>query len=411
MWPQGVYSNLLEPAAPEWGAKFPIQFRTVEAGNKIRRRGIIRVRRKWEERAVKAVRYYGRKDIRVETVAEPKEMGTNQLLVKPLWTGICGTDLHEYIAGPIVTPAAPHVFTAATLPQILGHEFSAEVLDVGREVTHVRRGDRISVQPLVMPMNDYYSRRGLNHLSEKMGCVGLSWAWGGMSDLAIINDYNAAKVPDTISNEEAAMIEPAAVALYAVDRGGVQAGSTVLIAGAGPIGALTILCAHAAGAARIYVSEPNASRRRTIESWGICAGVYDPKAIDVIARVKEHTEENVGVDVAIECVGNESALNTCVEAVRRRGVVVQAGLHVGKASTDPMLWALKDITIEATWCYPITMWPRIIGLVESGKLPISKIIDGRIRAEDVVAKGFDVLTAPSNDKLKILVSTQLAAPS
>ena len=394
-----------------WGAKFPIQFRLVSAGNKVRQSGIIRVRRKWEERPVKAVRYYGRKDIRVETVDDPKEMGTNQLLVKPLWTGICGTDLHEYIAGPIVTPASPHVFTAATLPQILGHEFSAEVLDVGREVTHVRRGDRISVQPLVMPMNDYYSRRGLNHLSEKMGCVGLSWAWGGMSDLAVINDYNAAKVPDSISDEEAAMIEPAAVALYAVDRGGVQAGSTVLIAGAGPIGALTILCAHAAGAAKIYVSEPNASRRRTIESWGICAGVYDPRTTDVVARVKEQTEENVGVDVAIECVGKESALNTCVEAVRRRGVVVQAGLHVGKASTDPMLWALKDITIEATWCYPITMWPRIIGLVESGKLPISKIIDGRIRAEDVVSKGFDVLTAPSNDKLKILVSTQLAAPS
>ena len=69
--------------------------------------------------------------------------------------------------------------------------------------------------------------------------------------------------------------------------------------------------------------------------------------------------------------------------------------------------ALKDITIEATWCYPITIWPRIIGLVESGKLPIAKIIDGRIRAEDVVAKGFDVLTGAGNDKLKILVSTQL----
>jgi (R,R)-butanediol dehydrogenase/meso-butanediol dehydrogenase/diacetyl reductase len=371
----------------------------------------IRARRQGERARVKAVRYYGRRDIRVESVDEPKEVGSNQLLVKPLWTGICGTDLHEYVAGPIVTPATPHIFTSATLPQILGHEFSAEVLDVGRDVTHVRRGDRISVQPLVMPMNDYYSRRGLNHLSEKMGCVGLSWAWGGMSDLAVINDYNAAKVPDTISDEEAAMIEPTAVALYAVDRGGVQAGSTVLIAGAGPIGALTVLCAHAAGAARIFVSEPNASRRRTIESFGICAGVYDPKITDVVAGVKAQTEENVGVDVAIECVGKEDALNTCVEAVRRRGVVVQAGLHVGKASTDPMLWALKDITIEATWCYPITMWPRIIALVESGKLPISKIIDGRIQAEDVVAKGFDLLTAASNDKLKILVSTQRQAPS
>jgi (R,R)-butanediol dehydrogenase / meso-butanediol dehydrogenase / diacetyl reductase len=227
---------------------------------------------------VKAVRYHGRKDIRVETVKEPSRFGSDQLLVKPLWTGICGTDLHEYIAGPIVTSASPHVFTAATLPQILGHEFSAEVVDVGKDVAHLKRGDRVSIQPLVMPMNDYYSRRGLNHLSEKMGCIGLSWEWGGMSELAVINEYNAAKVPDSISDEEAAMIEPAAVALYAVDRGAVQAGSTVLIAGAGPIGALTILCAHAAGAAKIFVSEPNASRRKTIESWGICAGAIESPA-------------------------------------------------------------------------------------------------------------------------------------
>jgi (R,R)-butanediol dehydrogenase/meso-butanediol dehydrogenase/diacetyl reductase len=118
---------------------------------------------------VKAVRYYGRKDIRVETVKEPKDFGPDQLLVKPLWTGICGTDLHEYIAGPIVTSVKPHTFTSATLPQILGHEFSAEVIDVGKDVAHLKRGDRISVQPLVMPMNDYYSRRGLNHLSERAG--------------------------------------------------------------------------------------------------------------------------------------------------------------------------------------------------------------------------------------------------
>jgi (R,R)-butanediol dehydrogenase / meso-butanediol dehydrogenase / diacetyl reductase len=360
-----------------------------------------------EKSTVKAVRYYGRKDIRVEAVEEPTGFAPNQLLVKPLWTGICGTDLHEYIAGPIVTPATPHVFTGATLPQILGHEFSAEVMEVGKEVAHVKKGDRISVQPLVMPMNDYYSRRGLNHLSEKMGCVGLSWEWGGMSDLAVINDYNAAKVPDSVSDEEAAMIEPAAVALYAVDRGGIQAGSTVLIAGAGPIGALTILCAHAAGAAKIFVSEPNPTRRKTIENWGICAGTFDPRSADVVALVKDQTEELVGVDVALECVGNESALNTCVEAVRRRGVVVQAGLHVGKAKTDPMLWALKDITIEATWCYPITIWPRIIGLIESGKLPVAKIIDERIRAEDAISKGFDVLTSAANNKLKILVSTRL----
>ena len=188
---------------------------------------------------MKAVRFHAAKDIRVEDVPAPtKKLGANDVLIKPLVTGICGTDLHEYIAGPIVTPVTPHVYTGVTNPQILGHEFSAIVADVGSAVSNVKAGDRVSIQPLISPRDDYYGRRGLYHLSEKMGCVGLSWAWGGMGELAVVNDYNVALLPKAVSDIQGAMIEPAAVAVYAVDRGGVQSGSTVLVSGVGPIGAL-----------------------------------------------------------------------------------------------------------------------------------------------------------------------------
>ena len=140
---------------------------------------------------MKAIRFYAKEDVRVEDVPAPNSLGDSQVLIKPLTCGICGTDLHEFAGGPIVTPATQHKFTGAVLPQILGHEFSAEVVDIGRDVKRVRKGDRISIQPLVMPLDDYYSRRGLNHLSPSMGCIGLSWAWGGMGELAVINDYNA----------------------------------------------------------------------------------------------------------------------------------------------------------------------------------------------------------------------------
>jgi len=140
---------------------------------------------------MKAVRYYGKEDIRVEDVPAPSGPAPNQIVVKPKVCGICGTDLHEYAAGPIVTPIHKHHFTGATLPQILGHEFSAEVIEVGKDVTRIRKGERVSIQPLVMPLDDYYSRRGLNHLSPRMGCIGLSWAWGGMGEYALVNDYNA----------------------------------------------------------------------------------------------------------------------------------------------------------------------------------------------------------------------------
>lgn len=354
---------------------------------------------------MKAVRFHGKKDIRVEDVAAPTaRLGPNDVLIRPKVSGICGTDLHEYLAGPIVTPATPHVYTGATNPQILGHEFSAVVEDTGSAVTNVRPGDRVSIQPLISPRNDYYGRRGLYQLSPQMACVGLSWQWGGMGEKAVVNDYNVVKVPDGVSDMQAAMIEPAAVAIYGTDRGGVTSGSTVFISGAGPIGALTLLAAKAAGAATIFVSEPNPNR--LAKAAKIVPGIIpiDPTKDDLEIIIRDNTEEGVGVDVALECVGLEASLNACAKAVRRQGKVVQTGLHMRPASIDAMLWALKDITVEATWCYPVQIWPRIIRMVEAGLLPVEKVITAEIAAEDVVNKGFEALLDKAGEHLKILVA-------
>lgn len=354
---------------------------------------------------MKAVRFHGARDIRVEDVAAPTaRLGPNDVIIKPLTTGICGTDLHEYIAGPIVTPATPHVFTGATNPQILGHEFSAVVQDIGPAVKNVRPGDRVSIQPLISPRNDYYGRRGLYHLSPEMACIGLSWQWGGMSELALVNDYNVVKVPDSVSDIQASLIEPAAVAIYGTDRGGVTSGSTVLVSGAGPIGALTLLAAKAAGAAVIFVSEPNPNRLKKAQELvpGIIA--INPAKDDLETIIRDNTEEGVGVDVALECVGLEASLNACARAVRRQGKVVQTGLHMKPAAIDAMLWALKDITLEATWCYPVQIWPRIIRMVEAGILPLEKVVTANIAAEEVVEKGFEALLDKAGKHLKILVT-------
>ena len=130
--------------------------------------------------------------------------------------------------------------------------------------------------------------------------------------------------------------------------------------------------------------------------------MLDPKSVNVVEFIRENTEEGVGVDAAIECSGFEAALNTCVEAVRNHGTVVQTGLHVRKALVDPALWALKDITLEATWCYPVTMWPRVIRMISSGKLPVEKIVTGRIVPDAIVEKGFRSLLNPSG-QMKVMV--------
>ncbi|HET7315760.1 zinc-binding dehydrogenase [Salinisphaera sp.] len=353
---------------------------------------------------MKAVRFHGAKDIRFEDVAAPEgALAADEVLIRPLFTGICGTDLHEYMAGPIVTPKTPHVYTGAQNPQILGHETSGVVEAVGESISHVKVGDRISVQPLIAPRDDYYAQRGLYHLSEQLGVFGLSWRWGGMAERAVIKDYCAQPIPDNMSDEQAAMVEPAAVALYGVDRGRVTAGSTVLISGSGPIGALTVLAAKAAGAATIFVAEPNPNRRALIEKIAPYAVVADPVNEDLIEIIRERTEAGVGVDVALECVGSEISLGNCARAVRRQGVVVQVGLHMKPAAVDAMLWAQKDITVEATWCYPVQIWPRIARMVAAGTYPVEKVITNRISAEHIVDQGFEALMDPKASQLKILV--------
>src|SRR5882672_10400809 len=251
---------------------------------------------------MKAVRFHGQRDVRVDDVAAPAApLAADDVLVKPLVCGICGTDLHEYVSGAIVTPTEPHAYTGASNPQILGHEFSALVLDVGRDIRHVHAGDRISVQPIISPRNDYFGRRGLYHLSPCMACVGLSWAWGGLGEQAIIKGYNAVPVSTRVSDIQAALIEPAAVSVYALDRGRVAVGSTVLISGMGPIGALALLAAKAAGASRIFVSEINPNRlAKATELVPDCIPV-DPRHTDLLEFIQDQTEEGVGVDAAIEC--------------------------------------------------------------------------------------------------------------
>ncbi|GAB0113642.1 alcohol dehydrogenase catalytic domain-containing protein [Acidisoma sp. C75] len=355
---------------------------------------------------MRAVRFHTKRDIRVEDVAEPSgPLGANDVLVAPVICGICGTDLHEFVAGPIVTPTEPNALTGATLPQILGHEFSARVIETGAAVHHLKPGDLVSIQPLMAPADDYYARRGLLHLSEKLGVIGLSHPWGGMGERAVLDAANLIPVPKALSPVQAALIEPAAVAVYAVDRGRVQAGSSVLVSGAGPIGALTLLAARAAGASTLFVSEPNPNRLRKAQE--IVPGVIpiDPRSDDLVQIVRDNTESGVGVDTALECVGHEGSLNACVKAVRRQGVVVQAGLHVRSASVEPMLWALKDITIEATWCYPVQSWPRIARMIAAGIFPVERVVTATIDAADVVRDGFEALLDPAGKHLKIMVTT------
>jgi (R,R)-butanediol dehydrogenase/meso-butanediol dehydrogenase/diacetyl reductase len=352
---------------------------------------------------MKAAVFHAARDIRVEDVPAPTGVGPRDVLVRPYWCGICGTDLHEYAMGPIVTPATPHPLNGAVIPQILGHEFSAEVVEVGREVRRVEVGDRVTAMPLLVDHACYYCRRGLDHLCMKMACVGLSYAWGGIAELAVLPETILTVLPDGVSELQGALVEPAAVAAYGVDTAHVRPGDSVLVTGAGPIGALAALYAAALGA-RVFVSEPNPNRQALIRSLGV-AEVLDPRTTDVALHLKE-VHGGIGVDAAIECSGNERALQTALASVRSAGRVAQTGLHTRPASIEPMLLAQRDIALIGTWCYPVTDFPRIAGLIASGRFPVEKVVTAKIAIDDIVEKGFETLLSPAGDQVKVLVNAR-----
>jgi (R,R)-butanediol dehydrogenase/meso-butanediol dehydrogenase/diacetyl reductase len=349
---------------------------------------------------MRALRFHAARDLRVEDVSEPADPRDGEVVVRVATCGICGTDLHEYVAGPIVTSVEPHTLTGARNPQILGHEFAGDVIRVGRGVTRVTEGDRVSIMPLAYCGTCAYCRRGLQHLCVTMACVGLSHAWGGMAELATVAEYQVVPLPDGVSYHQGALIEPTAVAAYGVERAGVAPGDRVLVTGAGPIGALAALCARSAGASTVYISEPNAARRARAEALGV-ATVLDPSSLDVPAFLRDESD-GLGVDVAIECSGHPNGFSAAIYSLRRRGTLAQTGLFVGEAAVEPMVWALNDLTIVGTWCYWVYDFDRIAAQIAAGDLPVERVVTSQVDL-DGAPDAFARLASGAADEIKVLV--------
>jgi len=350
---------------------------------------------------MKALRFHAAKDLRVEDIALPTEPADDEVVIKNRFAGICGTDLHEYAYGPIFVPKDA---TGYVTPQVLGHEYGGMVTKVGKAVTHVKVGDRVSVQPFITPRSgDYYSDLGHFNLSDALRVAGLSWVGGGMAQSSLLKAYNVYKVPDGLSDEDAALVEPTAVAVYGCDRGGVKQGDAVLVTGAGPIGLLTLLAARAAGAVQLFVSDPNGTRLAIAKSIIPDVVTINPREQNVGEVIRAATEGGAGCDVALECVGNTLALQACIDAVRKRGTVVQIGLHAGEAPVNWFNVVYKDIDIRGSWAYTAQMWPRVMRLLASGQIPARKVVTKTVTLDSVIKDGFDALLDPAGTQLKILI--------
>jgi (R,R)-butanediol dehydrogenase / meso-butanediol dehydrogenase / diacetyl reductase len=248
--------------------------------------------------------------------------------------------------------------------------------------------------------------RGRQGLCAELRLTGVSWPWGGLAEFALVPAYQAVPLPERVTFEQGAILEPLATVVHGVERS-MRAGDTVLITGAGPIGQLAVLTTASAGAAAIYVSEPNAARREQALALGATA-VFDPASADVPEEIRQATQ-GLGADCAIECSGNQAGLDACVDAVRAAGTVAQIAIHVGPRTVIPEAWTWKDLTIAGIWSFKFYDAPRILARIADGKLPVERIVTSRIGMADIVPQGIERLADPAGDQVKILVEPVAAA--
>lgn len=347
---------------------------------------------------MKAARWYKAKDIRVEEVEEPSP-GPGQVKIKVRWTGICGSDLHEYAAGPIFVPVkTPHPVSHDVAPIIMGHEFSGEVAEVGQGVTCVEVGHRVVVEPILACGKCDACRHGKYNLCDSLGFHGLSGGGGGFSAYTVVAERWVHKMPEGLSFEQGALVEPAAVALHAVRISSFKAGGTAAVFGAGPIGLLLIEALKVAGASAIHVVELSEQRAAKARELG-AASVIDPSKENPAERIRALSKG--GVDVAFEVTGVPAVLQQCIDATRYEGETVIVSIWEKDAAFQPNTVVLKEKSLKGTIAYR-DIFPAVMDLMVQGYFSAENLVTKRIELDDIVTECFDTLVAEKS-QIKILV--------
>ena len=279
---------------------------------------------------MKAVRFHGQRDIRLEEIPVP-QLAPGTVKISPKFCGICGTDLHEYLGGANLIPSAsrPHPITKETFPLTLGHEFSGVVDEVGQGVDSIRKGDKVCIQPIIYDGDCRSCIQGLVNCCDNNGFVGLSGWGGGLSETVVLPESCVKKLPENVSLEVGALVEPLAVGWHAIDISPYKDGDSVLILGGGPIGLAVIQILRGRGCRNIIVSEVSRKRRQFSVQFG-AHHIVDPTNENIVTRVKELTGGR-GADVAFDAAGVQTAVDTAFEALKARGTLVNIAIWEKKA--------------------------------------------------------------------------------
>ena len=320
-------------------------------------------------------------------------LGPHDVRIRVKAVTICGSDLHIFKGRH---PAAP-------LPVPVGHEIAGEVSAVGDEVTRVRPGDRVAVEPVIACGTCHFCRRGTYHL-----CTSISFQYrvgqGGLTPAFVAPERWVHPLPPTLSFAAGALIEPLAVAVHAVGKAQVGLGQRSAIFGDGAIGQLLLMVARAAGSSETYLAGVNDFRLEKALELGATAVFDNRKAdrqADTVSQIVARTG-GLGVDRAFEAVGIAQTLQQSLQVLQKGGTAVLVGLFEDPEVTLPAnIFVQKEIALVGSqgYCWD---FQRALELVAAGQIDLEALITHHFSLSEV-QEAFDLLLAPKSQALKVVI--------
>ena len=330
---------------------------------------------------MRAAVYKGSQRFAIEEMPDPTP-GPGQVVIDVSHCAICGTDVHHFM------------YDVAPPGTVMGHEYSGAVSAVGEGVSRWRAGDRV-VGGGGEPPPGRAPVRGERTNYGRDSAVAPTSRVRAYAEKVLLEEWEPIPIPEGVSDEEAAMCEPCAVAVRAVRLSRLNLGDFAVVLGAGPIGLLTMQAARAAGASRVIVSEPAPARARAARELGADA-VVNPLEEDAEAQVVE-LMDGVGPDVVFECAAAKGTLDQALNMVRRNGQVVLVAIAWERTPVMPPDWIAREVNLQTSFGTQPRDWRIALDLMRSGKVTTQPLVsEASYLPLDDIQGAFEALCNPSN---------------
>ncbi|MGE7922984.1 zinc-binding alcohol dehydrogenase family protein [Viridibacillus arvi] len=337
---------------------------------------------------MKALQVLGPYELVMQDMEKPQVKEGTDVLVKVKRVGICGSDMHIYHGtNPL-----------ATLPRVVGHEVTGEVVEIGSEVTNLKVGDHIVVEPISYCGKCYACRKGQPNVCEQLSVFGVHED-GGMREWIVLPEKQLHAVDSALPWEEVVLAEPYTIGAQAVWRGGVEKGDTVLIQGAGPIGICILKLAKIQGAT-VFITDLSKERLAYAKQLG-ADEIIQVGSEDVKERVMEITDGE-GANIVIDAVCLPSTFELSFEVVSAAGNIVVLGFDERPAAISQLPITKKQITVTGSRLQTY-QFPKIVQLLNEGKLRHDGLITHTFTV-DQVQEAFDFIEKHPDQVRKAIIT-------